>query len=85
MTEKLLKLEEVAFIVGVSCKTIDNWYSFKRRCPDSEYAKMLPEVYQTHERQTRYWKESDIWKLIDFRCKKPRGRNGVMGILRKEK
>ena len=89
-TEKMLKLEEVAILIGSSGKSINNWYWFKRENPDNEYAKMLPDYVQEGARQTRYWKQSDIWKLIKFKQSIPMGKNGVMGSItqkyyRKEK
>ena len=77
--ERLLKLEEVALRVDVSFKTINNWYMFKKQNPDNEYAKLLPDFIQSGARQTRYWRESDIWKLIEFKQAIPQGRNGIMG------
>lgn len=77
--ERLLKLEEVALRVDVSFKTINNWYMFRKQNPDNEYAKMLPNFIQSGARQTRYWRESDIWKLIEFKQAIPQGRNGIMG------
>lgn len=77
--ERLLKLEEVAILIGSSGKSINNWYWFKRENPDNEYAKMLPDYVQYGPRQTRYWKESDIWKLIEYKQLIPKGRAGVMG------
>ena len=90
MSDRLLKLEEVAVLIGSSGKSINNWYWFKRENPENEYAKMLPEYTQEGGRQTRYWKESDIWKLIEFKQAIPKGRGGVMGDItqkyyRKEK
>lgn len=79
--ENLLRKEQVAFLIGVSGKTLDSWYAFKRVCPDSELAQILPEYIQNHPRQVRYWKEGDLWKLIEFRKSIPHGRNGVMGII----
>ena len=75
----LLRLEEVAILVGVSFKTINSWYAFKRMHPDNEYAKILPDYIQAGNRQKRFWKKSDIWKLIKFRQSIPKGRNGVLG------
>lgn len=79
MSERLLKIEEVAVLIGTSVKSINNWYWFQRENPDNEYAQMLPEYIQEGPRRTRFWKESDIWKLIKFRESLPVGRNGVMG------
>lgn len=75
----LLKLEEVALLVGVSFKTINTWYAFKRMYPDNEYSKMLPEYIQAGKRQTRYWSKKDLWKFIQFKQSIPQGRNGIMG------
>ena len=79
--EKMLRLEEVAILIGVSGKTINNWYMFKKQFPDNEYAQILPEFIQSGSRQTRYWKESDIAKLLTFARKIPTGRGGIMGEL----
>ena len=79
--EKLLRIEEVALLANVSVKTIENWYAFKRMRPNDEYAKMLPEFIQNGERQTRYWKHADVWQLIDFKNRIPKGRNGVLGCV----
>lgn len=80
-TDRLLRLEEVAILIGSSGKSINNWYMFKKQYPDNAYAKILPDFIQEGERQTRYWKESDIWKLIKFKGSIPQGRNGVMGSI----
>lgn len=79
MGERLLKIEEVALMIGVSVQTINIWYKWARTNPDNDYAKMLPAYKQMGSRQTRYWTQSDIWKLIEFNKVIPRGRNGVMG------
>lgn len=79
--KRLLKLEEVAILIGSSGKSINNWYWFKRENPDNEYAKLLPDFVQDGPRQTRYWKESDIWKLLEFKQAIPQGRNGIMGSI----
>lgn len=79
--ERLLKVEEVAVTLGCAVNTINNWYMWKRVNPEHELAKLLPDYIQKGSRQTRYWKESDIWKLIEFRSKLPKGRNGVLGAI----
>lgn len=79
MAEKLLRLEEVALLVGCSSKTINNWYAWKRTNPDHELVKLLPDFIQSGARQTRYWKQSDVWQLIQFRSSIPQGRNGILG------
>lgn len=78
---RMLKLEEVAILIGSSCKSINNWYWFKREFPDNEYAQMLPDYIQEGRRKTRYWKESDVWKLLQFKQSIPQGRNGIMGAI----
>ena len=79
--DRLLKIEEVAVMLNCSVKTINNWYSFKRTQPDHELSKLLPDFIQEGVRQTRYWKESDLWKLAEFQAKLPIGRNGIMGCV----
>ena len=39
MKEKMLKVEEVAVLVGVSAKTINVWYAWAKKHPDEEMAK----------------------------------------------
>lgn len=79
MSERLLKIEEVALAVGVSVKTVNFWYAFKRQNPDNEYAKLLPEYVQLGTRSQRFWNEDAIWKMIEFRKQVPKGCRGVMG------
>ena len=79
--EKLLRIEEVAVILGCSFKSINNWYWFRRENPDNEYAKLLPDYIQDGTRKTRYWKESDIPQLKKFKDSIPQGRNGIMGCI----
>jgi predicted DNA-binding transcriptional regulator AlpA len=76
---KLIRLEEVTQITGISGQTINNWYRFAKQNPNNEYAKMLPPVIQQGARQTRYWKEDTIGQLIEFQRKIPKGRNGILG------
>lgn len=78
--EKLLRVEEVAVEIGRSIFTINNWYRFKKEYPENKYAKLLPDFYQLEgERQTRYWKKSDIPKMLIFRDALPKGNGGIMG------
>lgn len=81
MSDRLLKAVEVALLVDISVPTLNNWYVFKRQNPDSDMAKLLPEPIQQTTRQTRYWKDSDIPKLIEFKSKIVWGRNGFMGSI----
>jgi predicted DNA-binding transcriptional regulator AlpA len=77
--EKLLKIEEVAVLIGCSVKTVNNWYMWKKQNPEHEMTQLLPEFVQHGERQTRYWKQSDVYKLIEFQARIPKGRNGILG------
>lgn len=79
--KQLLKIEEVAVLIGVSVQTINIWYRFKRANPDNDYAKMLPDFIQEGARQTRYWYRTDIQKLVDFKRSIPRGCKGNMGMI----
>lgn len=76
--DRLLKVEEVSVMIGTSAPAINYWYRFKKAYPDNEYSRMLPNFIQNGGRQTRYWKQSDIPKLIAFRDNLPHGRNGVL-------
>lgn len=77
-----LRIEEVAIFVGVSVNTVNSWYRFKKQNPQDEYAKILPDYTQDGgDRSVRYWDEADIDKLLEFKEKKPTGRNGVMGTI----
>ena len=79
--ERRIKVEELALSVGVSVKTINNWYAFKQAEPDHELSKLLPDFEQDHARGTRTWKFSDIWKVKAFKERIPIGRNGAMGSI----
>ena len=81
MKERLYKIEQLAVILDVSVKTINNWYWYKRENSDDELAKLLPDYIQESARSTRYWKESDIEQLIKFKLAVPKGRYGVMGSI----
>lgn len=75
-----LKVDKLAMLVGVSVRTINNWYWFKNANPNNEYAKMLPDYkIDKKNRGSRVWDSDDVEKLIDFKSKIPHGRNGVLG------
>lgn len=77
--EKLLTVQAVSFLVGSSVQTISSWYRWKDLHPESELAKLLPEYTRIGKKNTRYWKQSDVWSLIEFKKSIPQGRNGIMG------
>ena len=76
---KKLKITEVAVLINRSTQTINMWYQWKRENPDNELAQLLPEYVQEGSRKTRYWKQEDVWKFIEFEQRMPKGRNGLMG------
>jgi predicted DNA-binding transcriptional regulator AlpA len=77
--ERLLRVEEVALLVGCAAKTINSWYQFKKLEPNNPYAKMLPDYEQATTKSTRYWKQSDIAKIVEFKNSIPHGCRGVLG------
>lgn len=79
MAEKLLRIEEVALLVGASTQTINNWYRWKKKNPEHQLAKLLPDYIQEGNRQMRFWKNSDIWSIVEFKNNIPHGRNGILG------
>lgn len=79
MVNGKLKIEEVAMLIGCSTESINCWYRYKKRNPKSAICKLLPDFEQNGERQTRFWTQADVYKLIEFQSKLPRGRNGLMG------
>lgn len=77
-----LRIEEVAIFIGTSVNTINSWYRFKKQCPNDEYAKLLPDFKREGgERGIRYWDQKGVEQLIQFKNKRPEGRNGVMGAI----
>lgn len=81
-TEQLLRIEEVAVILGVSINTINFWYRFKRENPDNEQAQLLPDYIQDDNKTSpRYWRQKDIEKFIQYQETMPRGRKGIMGTV----
>ena len=76
---RLLNVSEVSLLVGVSVQTVTSWYKWKSLHPDHELAKLIPDYTRIGNRRTRYWKQSDIWALKQFKEAIPQGRNGIMG------
>ena len=80
-TDNLLSVQEVAVLIKSSVPTISAWYRWKRLEPNHELAQMLPDFERHGAHRTRYWKYSDIPKLLEFKEAIPQGRNGVMGCV----
>lgn len=79
MAEKMLRIEEVALLVGSSTQTLNNWYRWKKLYPDHPLAKLLPNYIQEGNRQMRFWKNSDVWSIVEFKNSIPHGRKGILG------
>ena len=80
MANKLLTVQEVATLIGSSVQTINGWYRWKDLNPDNELANLIPEYTRMPGgRNTRYWQQADVWRLIQFKKSITPGRNGFMG------
>lgn len=78
--KRLLKPMEVALLANTTVPTLNSWYKWKQLNPDHELAKLLPEYIRGGRNgNTRYWTESDVYKIIEFKTKLPQGRGGIMG------
>lgn len=76
---RLINVQELAYRVGCSIQTIGSYYRFKEQYPTEELAMMLPDFVRQGNRNTRYWKESDVAEIIKFRSVMPQGRKGALG------
>lgn len=76
-TNGLYKKDVVCALLEISDRTLINWYAFKSKYPDSEYAQLIPQPAQFEKRGTRYWTESDIVTLQQFKQIVPKGRLGL--------
>jgi len=76
-----MKIEEVAMRIGTSVQTINKWYMVKRKHPELEAMKKLPdyEMIVTSSGKVRNWTEDDVWLLLEFKQSIKLGRNGIMG------
>lgn len=79
MGERLLSAQEVAILIDRFPTTISMWYRWKRENPKHELAQLLPDYIQEHPRSKRLWKESDVYKLLEFEKNIVKGRKGLMG------
>ena len=77
--ERLVNVQEMSFMIGVSVQTISSWYRWKDLHPDHELAKLIPDYTRIGNKRTRYWEQSDVWKLLDFKKSIPQGCKGIMG------
>lgn len=79
MSERLLNVQEVALLIGSSIQTISSWYRWKELHKEHELAKLIPDYRRIGNRNTRYWVQEDVWKLLEFKKSIKFGRNGIMG------
>lgn len=77
--EEYLSIEKVAVTCGVSVQTINNWYKFKRENPDDQRAKLLPDYIVVGGHGQRFWKQSEVDSIIEFKRQMPSGCKGIMG------
>lgn len=78
--ERMVKAQELSMLIDTSVQTITAWYKWKDMHPDHELAKLLPDYTRLKGgRKTRYWKYSDVYKLMEFKKSLPQGRYGIMG------
>ena len=77
--DRLLKVAEVAVTIDSSVQTINGWYKFKKENPENELAKLLPDYIVQGGKRTRYWRQSDIWMMLQFKKSIPQGCKGIMG------
>ena len=78
----LLRIEEVAMILGVSVQTLERWYKFKKEHPESEVAQEIPNyIYgaTVGSGKTRLWTQEAVFSLVQFKGERKLGRTGKMG------
>lgn len=79
MEERKITVAEMAVLLDCSVHTIDNWYMWRRKHPEHPLAAMLPDFEKVGNTGPRLWKQSDAWKLDEFRKALPKGRYGILG------
>ena len=79
LPDNVVRMEELAERIGSSVPTIQSWYRWKKQNPEYEMARLLPDFFRYGPLNTKYWYESDIPALIQFKNSIPHGRNGIMG------
>lgn len=77
--ENLLNVTQVSMLIGSSIQTISSWYRWRDLHPEHELARLIPDYTRIGNKRTRYWKQADVWSLLEFKKRIPQGRYGVMG------
>jgi hypothetical protein len=79
--DNMLTASNVANKLNISVKTLTTWYKwyYDNTIEKPKDFPKLPEYIQDHVNGPRYWTESDVKKLEEFKSWIPRGRAGVMG------
>lgn len=80
MNEILLTATKVIQQLDISARTLDSWYKFYNGSYEKpEGMPKLPPYIQERPRGPRFWKQSDMTALKEFKEWVPKGRGGVMG------
>ncbi len=80
MEERFIKAQELSALIDTSVQTITVWYKWRDENPNHPLAKLLPDyVRLPGGRKTRFWKESDVEKVREFKNSITQGRGGFMG------
>lgn len=75
---------EVCYLLGISPRTLINWYRYIENTPAEELPKGcpgLPPYIIKEDGKTKLWHGIHLHNLMDFKEWIPRGRNGVMGVV----
>lgn len=77
----MLKATAVAQRLGISNKTLLNWYAWylDPNMKKPENVPALPKYEILDSQGTRGWREEDIPQLLKFKEWVPKGRGGMMG------
>ncbi len=76
---RVIRIEEMAMLIGSSVPTISSWYRWKNQNPEHEAAKRLPDFFRVGPHGARCWHESDVQALKGFKASIKQGRDGLMG------
>lgn len=77
-----LTATQVCYLLGISTKTLQNWYKYINQTPKKDIPKDcpgLPPYMQASPKSVRYWYGRDVHRLYAFQQWIPRGRGGKMG------
>lgn len=79
-SEDYVNATQLSQYLNVSVPTINIWYKwYFGDFPKPDDVPELPKFESRGARQTRYWKVSDLPKIVAFKKWLPHGKKGVMG------